>query len=49
MLYIETESTGDYLADEARVVHVPNDGDWMVRANERIDEIRKADITLNVK
>lgn len=48
-MYIETDTLVDYLVDHARVIHVPDDDDWKVNANERIDDIRKQDITLKIK
>lgn len=48
-MYIETDTLVDYLVDHARAIHVPDDDDWKVNANERIDDIRKQDITFKIK
>ena len=46
MIYTQTPPPTQYLVDDANVTLIPDDPDWKVKAAERIDQYRKADINV---
>ncbi|XP_060597011.1 uncharacterized protein LOC132750936 isoform X2 [Ruditapes philippinarum] len=46
--YVSTEAHTDYLVDDASLVFVTEDPDWRIKANDRIKQHRKADITVRM-
>jgi len=45
-IYIQTDAPSEYLADQADVHLVPYDNNWRTAAQARIEQHRKADITI---
>ena len=43
-VYVQTDSPAEYMVDEAKVVLIPDDADWKSKAQQRIEQNRKADI-----
>jgi len=45
-VYVQTDSPAEYMVDEAKVVLIPDDADWKTKAQQRIEQNRKADINV---
>ncbi|XP_053402757.1 endo-1,4-beta-xylanase A-like [Mercenaria mercenaria] len=47
-IYVQTDAPADYLVDDASVTHIPTSAwaEWSEAAEDRIDQIRKADINI---
>ena len=46
MVQFQDDTDIEYLMDEATITKVVDDPDWKIKANQRIEQLRKDDVTI---